>query len=90
MTHNEFHKLPFRVLLNVSFAAEHLMIYSAQTPKGNIVIHACTRKRKNGEFGKVQRIYIFRDKEYKSVDELLKDYNGTEQINRGGKGATPD
>lgn len=76
MTHEEFHKLPFRVVLHTSLATEHLIAYNAQTPKGDIIIHACTRKRKNGEFGKSSRTYIFRDKEYKTIDELLKDYNG--------------
>ena len=78
MTHLEFHKLPFRVVLHTSLATEHLAAYKAETPKGDIVMHTCTRKRKNGEFGKSIRTYIFRDKEYKTIDELLKDYNGTE------------
>jgi cyclopropane fatty-acyl-phospholipid synthase-like methyltransferase len=78
MTHLEFHKLPFRMVLHMSLDTEHLAAYKTETPKGNIIIHACTRKRKNGEFGKSSRTYIFRNKEYKSVDELLKDYNGTE------------
>ena len=78
MTHNEFHKLPFRLVNHISIAKEHLAAYKAETPKGDIVIHTCTRRLKNGEYGKSSRVYIFRDKEYKSVDELLKDYNGAE------------
>ena len=78
MTHKEFHKLPFRMVSHMSLATEHLAAYKAETPKGDIVVHTYTRKRKNGEFGKSSRVYIFRYKEYKTVDELLKDYNGTE------------
>ena len=78
MTHKEFHKLPFRLVNHISIAKEHLAAYKAETPKGDIVIHTCTRRLKNGEYGKSSRVYIFRDKEYKSVDELLKDYNGAE------------
>ena len=78
MTHNEFHKLPFRLVSHLSLDTEHLTACKAETPKGDIVIHTCTRRLKNGEFGKVKRTYIFRDKEYKTIDELLKDYNGTE------------
>lgn len=78
MTHKELHKLPFRVVLHTSLATEHLAAYKAETPKGDIIIHTCTRRLKNGEFGKSSRTYIFRDKEYKTIDELLKDYNGTE------------
>ena len=78
MTHEEFHKLPFRMVSHMSLDTEHLAAYKAETQKGDIVIHTCTRRLKNGEFGKVKRTYIFRDKEYKSVDELLKYYNGFE------------
>ena len=78
MTHEEFHKLPFRFLGHMSLDTEHLISYNAQTPKGKIIIHARTRKRKNGEFGKSSRVYVFRGKEYKTVNELLKDYNETE------------
>ena len=78
MTHAEFHKLPFRLVGHMSLATEHLAAYKAETPKGDIVIHTCTRRLKNGEFGKSSRTYIFRDKEYKTIDELLKDYNGAE------------
>ena len=78
MTHEEFHKLPFRVVFNVSFATEHLTTYRAETPKGGIVVQTHIRKLKNGEYGKVKRTYFFRDKEYKTIDELLKYYNGTE------------
>lgn len=77
MTHEEFYKLPFRMVSHMSLDTEHLAAYKAETPKGDIVIHTCNRKRKNGEFGKSSRTYIFRDKEYKTIDELLKDYNGT-------------
>ena len=76
MTHNEFHKLPFRLVNHISIAKEHLAAYKAETPKGDIVIHTCTRRLKNGEYGKSSRTYIFRDKEFKTIDELLKDYNG--------------
>ena len=78
MTHLEFHKLPLRFLGHMSLDTEHLAAYKAETPKGDVVIHTCTRRLKNGEFGKSSRTYIFRNKEYKSVDELLEDYNGTE------------
>ena len=78
MTHKEFHKLPCTLLSHISLATEHLAAYKAETPKGDVVIHTCTRRLKNGEFGKSSRTYIFRNKEYKSVDELLEDYNGTE------------
>lgn len=76
MTHKEFHKLPFHLVSHISFGTEHMAAYKAETPKGDIVIQTRTRKLKNGEFGKSVRIYIFRGKEFKSVDELLKDYNG--------------
>lgn len=78
MTHEEFHKLPFRVVLHTSLATEHLAASKAETPKGDIVIHTCTRRLKNGGFGKVKGTYIFRGKEYKTIDELLKGYNATE------------
>lgn len=77
MTHLEFHKLPFHLVSHMSLTTEHLSVYQAETPKGDIVIHTCTRRLKNGEFGKSSRTYIFRDKEYKTIDELLKGYNGT-------------
>lgn len=76
MTHAEFHKLPFRLVSHISLATEHLAVYQAETHKGGIVIQTRTRKLKNGEFGKSVRIYIFRGKEFKSVDELQKYYNG--------------
>ena len=76
MTHEEFHKLPFRMVSHMSLATEHLAAYKAETPKGGVRIRVHVRKRKNGEFGKSSRVYIFRGKEYKTVDELLKDYNG--------------
>ena len=77
MTHAEFHKLLFRLVSHMSLTTEHLAAYKAETPKGDIVLQTYTRKRKNGDYGKSVRIYIFRGKEYKTVDELLKDYNGT-------------
>ena len=77
MTHEEFHKLPFHLVSHISFDTEHLSVYRADTPKGGIVIQTRTRKLKNGEFGKSSRTYTFRDKEYKTINELLKDYNGT-------------
>ena len=78
MTHAEFHKLPFHLVSHISLDTEHLAAYKAETPKGDIVVQTYTRKRKNGEFGKGSRVYVFRGKEYKTIDELLKDYNGTE------------
>ena len=78
MTHKELHKLPFHLVSHISFGTEHLSVYRADTPKGGIVIQTRTRKLKNGEFGKSSRTYIFRDKEFKTIDELLKYYNGTE------------
>ena len=78
MTHEELHKLPFRMVSHMSLDTEHIATYKAETPKGNVVMHTCTRRLKNGEFGKVKRTYIFRDKEYKTIDELLKGYNETE------------
>lgn len=78
MTHEELYKLPFRWVSHISLATEHSIAYKTETPKGDIVICTCTRKLKNGEYGKVKRTYIFRDKEYKTIDELLKDYNGIE------------
>lgn len=78
MTHAEFHKLPFRMVSHMSLDTEYMAAYKAETPKGDIVIQTRTRKLKNGEFGKSVRIYIFRGKEFKSVDELLKYYNGVE------------
>ena len=78
MTHNEFHKLPFRLVSHLSLDTEHLAAYKAETPKGDVVMHTCTRRLKNGEFGKSSRVYVFRDKEYKTIDELLKGYNGVE------------
>ena len=78
MTHLEFHKLPYRLVSHISFVTQHMAAYQAETPKGDIVIQARARKRKNGEFGKSVRVYIFRGKRFKSVDELLKYYNGIE------------
>ena len=78
MTHKEFHKLPFHLVSHISFGTEHLSVYRADTPKGGIVIQTRTRKLKNGDYGKSSRVYTFRDKEYKTIDELLKDYNETE------------
>ena len=78
MTHAEFHKLPCTLLGHMSLDTGHLAAYKAETAKGDIIIHTCTRRLKNGEFGKSSRTYIFRDKEYKTIDELLKDYNGTQ------------
>lgn len=78
MTHEEFHKLPFRLVSHMSLDTGCLTVYNTETPKGDVRIEAYTRKRKNGEFGKSSRVYVFRDKEYKTIDELLKDYNGVE------------
>ncbi len=75
MTHLEFHKLPFRMVRHMSLVTEHMAAYKAETPKGDIVVQTHIRKLKNGEFGKSSRVYVFRDKEYKTIDELLKDYN---------------
>ena len=88
MTHNEFHKLPCRCVSHLSFDTGHMSAYIMKTPKGEVRIETNVRKLKNGEFGKSSRTYIFRDKEYKSVDELLKDYNGFEQSNGSSEGAT--
>ena len=78
MTHAEFHKLPFHLVSHISLDTEHLAAYKAETPKGDVMIQTYIRKLKNGEFGKSSRTYIFRDKEYKTIDELLKYYNGAE------------
>ena len=78
MTHEEFHKLPFRMVLHTCLATEHLAAYKAETPKGDVVIQTHTRRLKNGEFGKSKKIYFFRGREFKWVNELLKYYNGTE------------
>ena len=78
MTHLEFHKLLFRLVSHMSFATGCLAAYKAETSKGDIVIKIYVRKRKNGDYGKSEKIYFFRDKEYKTIDELLKDYNATE------------
>lgn len=47
---------------HMSLATEHLAAYKAETPKGDVVIHTCTRRLKNGEFGKSSRTYVFRAK----------------------------
>lgn len=78
MTHEELYKLPFRMVSHMSLATENMAVYQAETPKGSIVMQTHTRKRKNGEFGKSSRVYVFRGREYKTIDELLKGYNGTE------------
>ena len=77
MTHEEFHKLPFRMVSHMSLDTEHVSIYNTETPKGGVRMRVHVRKRKNGDYGKSSRVYTFRDKEYKTIDELLKDYNGT-------------
>ena len=73
---------------HMSLVTEHMAAYKAETPKGDIVVQTHIRKLKSGEFGKSSRTYIFRDKEYKTIDELLKDYNGFKKSNRVGEGAT--
>ena len=78
MTHEEFHKLPCTLLGHMSLDTEHFATYKAETPNGEVRIQAHVRKLKNGEYGKSNTIYILRDKKYKSVSELLKDYNGFE------------
>lgn len=78
MTHAEFHKLPFHLVSHLSLDTEHFATYKAETPKGDIVIQTRTRKLKNGGYGKSEKIYFFHGKRFKSVDELLKYYNGTE------------
>ena len=78
MTHAEFHKLPFRLASHISLDTEHLAVYQAETHKGGIVIQTRTRKLKNSEFGKSKKIYFFCGKEFDSVNELLKYYNGVE------------
>lgn len=78
MTHNEFHKLAFHLVSHMSLTTEHLSVYQAETPKGDIVIQTRTRKLKNGDYGKSKKSYFFRGKQYKTIDELLKDYNGFE------------
>ena len=90
MTHLEFHKLPFRLVGHISFDTKHMAAYIMETPKGDVRIEACTRKLKNGEWGKSERIYFFRSKRFKSVNELLKYYNGFEQSNGSSKGATEE
>ena len=78
MTHKEFHKVPFRLVSHINLATEYMAVYQAETPKGGIVMQTHIRKRKYGECGEVKRICIFRGKEYKTIDELLKDYNEAE------------
>ena len=78
MTHEEFHKLPFRWVSHLSLDTVHFEAYKIEAPKGDIILHICVRKRKNGDYGKAKRTYIFRGKEYKTIDELLKGYNGAE------------
>ena len=78
MTHLEFNKLPFRLVGHISFGTEHMAAYKAETPKGDIVVQTYARKRKYGECGKSKKIYFFRGREFKWVNELLKYYNGTE------------
>ena len=76
MTHKEFHKLPCTLLSHISLDTGCLAVYNMETPKGEVRIQAYVRKLKNGDYGKSSRVYTFRDKEYKTIDELLKDYNG--------------
>ena len=78
MTHLEFHKLPRIIVGHISFDTGHMSAYIMKTPKGEVRIQTHVRKLKNGEYGKSNTIYILRDKKYKSVSELLKDYNGFE------------
>ena len=78
MTHSEFHKLPRTLLGHMSLDTEHFATYKAETPKGGVRIRVHVRKLKNGEYGKSSRVYIFRGKEFDSVNELLKYYNGFE------------
>ena len=78
MTHLEFHKLPLRFLGHMSLDTEHVSIYNKKTPKGGVRIRVQVRKLKNGGYGKSEKIYFFHGKRFKSVDELLKYYNGVE------------
>ena len=78
MTHLEFHKLLFRLVSHMSFATGCFAAYKAETSKGDIVIKIYVRKRKNGDYGKSKKIYFFCGKEFDSVNELLKYYNGFE------------
>ena len=78
MTHEEFHKLPRIIVGHISFDTGHMSAYIMKTPKGEVRIQTHVRKLKNGEYGKSNTIYIFRDKEFKTIDELLKYYNGAE------------
>ena len=78
MTHEEFNKLPFHLVSHLSLSTEHLAAYVTKTPKGGVRIRVHVRKLKNGGYGKSEKIYFFRGKRFKSVDELLEYYNGTE------------
>ena len=49
MTHEELYKLPFRWVSHISHDTEHFATYKAETPKGDIVMHTCTRRLKNGD-----------------------------------------
>ena len=71
MTHEEFHKLPFRMVSHISFGTEHLSVYQAETPKGGIVIQTRTRKLKNGDYGKSKKIYFFCGKEFYVDDRVI-------------------
>lgn len=78
MTHEELYKLPCTLLGHMSLDTGHVSVYNMETPKGEVRIQVHVRKLKNGDYGKAKRTYIFRGKEYKTIDELLKDYNATE------------
>ena len=90
MTRLEFHKLPCALVGHIGFDTGHMSAYIMETPKGQVRIEVNVRKLKNGDYGKSKKSYIFRDKEYKTIDELLRDYNGFEQSNRSSKGATEE
>ena len=69
MTKDELGKVSFTFESSLSMEHEHCTVYCNKEYGFSFCSH--TKKKKNGDFGRSYRHYLYQDKVYKSIDKFL-------------------
>lgn len=81
MTLEEFKKIPFKIIQHIAWKGTHIVDYKSEQIDPPIFCQTICRIKKNGDFGKTKRSYIYNGGVYNKVEQLLQAINGTEQSN---------
>lgn len=78
MTLEELKKIPFKMVQHLVFEGTHMATYKSEQLDSPIFCRTTCRIKKNGDFGKTSRTYIYKGGFYRNIHKLLEAINGTQ------------